>query len=29
MIFLVVYCPLPDRVFHEILFILPTEDCEL
>ena len=29
MVFLFVYCPLPDRVFHKILFILPTDDCEL
>ena len=29
MVFLFVHCPLPDRVFHKILFILPTDDCEL
>ena len=29
MVFLFVYCPLPDRVFHKILFILPADDCEL
>ena len=29
MVFLFVHCPLPDRFFHKILFILPTDDCEL
>ena len=29
MVFLFVHCPLPDRVCHKILFILPTDDCEL
>ena len=29
MMFLFVHCPLPDRVSHKILFILPTDDCEL
>ena len=29
MVFLFVHCPLPDRVFHKILFILPTDNCEL
>ena len=28
MIFLFVHCPLPDRGFHKILFILPTDDCD-
>ena len=28
MVFLFVHCPLPDRVFQKILFILPTDDCE-
>ena len=29
MIFLFVQCSLPGRGFHKILFILPTDDCEL